>query len=101
MADKKNNKYKVRLQEIQLKDGTTPGASIEFEFENHDNIFNLIEQTKDSQWFEDKSQNTEFIVGLKLLGEVIIRNRKNPLFEELSPAFGQFMKKLKKGSREE
>jgi len=95
MTNKKNNKYKIQLQEVALKDGTQPGKSIAFEFENHDNIFNLIEQTQNSDRFEDKSQNIEFILGLKLFSEVMIKNRNNPLFEEFSPAFGQFMKKLK------
>ena len=30
-----------------------------------------------------------------LLGEVILKNRKHPLFEELGRQFGQFMKRLK------
>lgn len=95
MTNKKNNKYKIYLHEIGLKDGTQTGKSIEFDFENHDNILNLIEQTQDNFGFEDKSQNIEFILGLKLFSEVILKNRNNPLFEEFSPAFGQFMKKLK------
>lgn len=72
MSEKKNNKYKILLQEIELKDGTQSGKSIEFEFENHDNILALIEMTKDSDRFENKAENTEFIVGLKLFSEVMI-----------------------------
>ena len=83
------------LQEIELKDGTQTGKSIEFDCENHDNIFSLIEMTKDSDRFENKTDNTEFILGLKLFSEVVIRNRNNPLFEDFVPSFKEFMKKLK------
>ena len=95
MSEKKNNRYKILLHEIELKDGTQTGKSIEFEFENHDNIFSLIEMTKDSDRFENKTDNTEFILGLKLFSEVMIRNRNNPLFEDFAPSFKEFMKKLK------
>ena len=37
-------------------------------------------------------------VGLKLLGEVMLKNRSHPLFEEFGPQFGQFMKRLKNGN---
>lgn len=36
-----------------------------------------------------------FAVGLKLFSEVLLQNRKNPLFEDIAPAFRDFMKKLK------
>ena len=95
MSEKKNNRYKILLQEIELRDGTRPEKSIEFEFENHDNIFSLIEMTKDSGRFENQTDNTEFILGLKLFSEVMIRNRNNPLFEDFAPSLKEFMKKLK------
>lgn len=94
MSEKKNNRYKILLQEVELKDETETGKSIEFEFENHDNIFSLIEMTKDSDRFENKTDNTEFILGLKLFSEVMIRNRNNPLFEDFAASFKEFMKKL-------
>ena len=93
MATKKNNKYQVTLQEKELKDGTASNQSIAFDIENHDNLMEIISFSKDKNWFENKSQNIEFIVGLKLLGEVAIRNKKNPLFEEFLPALGELIKK--------
>lgn len=97
MAQKRNNKYKITLEELELKDGTAAGRNITFNFNNHDDIFHLIDLTKDSFGFEDKAQNTEFMVGLKLFSEVMLKNRKHELFEEFFPAFGEFMKKLKSG----
>src|SRR5438045_1587502 len=95
MAEKRNNKYKISLQEIELKDGTQSGKSVDFEFENHDDIMNLIERNRNSGRFRDENEDAEFIVGLKLFSEVMLRNKNNPLFEDFLPAFGQFMKKLK------
>lgn len=95
--EKRNNKYRVHLQELELKGGTQSDKSIEFEFQNHDNIFSIIERIKDRNLFEKKGDDIEFIIGLKLFSEVMMRNRDNPLFEELAPAFKNFMMKLKKG----
>lgn len=36
-----------------------------------------------------------FALGLKLFGETLLENRQHPLFEQLLPQFGQFMKHLK------
>lgn len=95
MTNKKNNRYKIQLQELELKSGEPANKTLEFEFENHDDLFELIERTKANRHFEGENENLEFIVGLKLFSEVMIRNRTNPLFEELLPAFKSFMMKMK------
>lgn len=92
----KTNIYKIFLQEVTLKDGTQSGKNIEFEFENHDNIFEIINKIQEKNLFNDKNQAVEFSLGLKLFSEVMLKNKDNPLFEELKPAIGEFMKKLKK-----
>lgn len=93
--EKRNNKYKIHLEEIELVDGSETGKTIEFEFTNHDNIMALIERAKENNRFENEADNLEFIVGLKLFSEVMMRNRRNPLFEDFAPAFKSFMMKLK------
>jgi len=42
-------------------------------------------------------QTKNFIVGLKLFSEVMLAERKHPLFSEFGPQFKLFMKKLKSG----
>lgn len=91
----KNNKYKITLQEIELRDGNEANKSLEFEFENHDNILNLIEKVQEKGMFENKDENTQFVLGLKLFSEIMMTHRNSPLFEGFLPAFGEFMKKLK------
>lgn len=98
MATKRNNKYQIHLEEIELKDGTPGEQSITFEFENHDNIFSILEMEGVQSKFSSKADFTEFIVGLKLFSEVMLRDKNNPLFEDFFPAFMQFMKKLKSKS---
>jgi len=95
MGTKRNNKYKIVLQEVELKDGVSGERKVDFEFENHDNIFDIMDKIMERNLFEDKGQSLEFSLGIKLFGEVMLKNKDNPLFEELKPAFMQFMKKLK------
>jgi len=94
--EKRAHQYKLTLEYLKdTKGEAVSEAPIELLFENHDNIFAIIERQKDKNLFGNKQQATEFAIGLKLFSEVMLKNRKDPLFEELGPAFGAFMKKLK------
>ncbi len=94
--EKRNNKYKILVEEIELKDGSQTGKNLTIEIENHDDLFQIIEMAKSKNIFPDQHQATEFALGLKLFTEVVLRNKENPLFEDLKPAIGFFMQKLKK-----
>ncbi|CAM4416006.1 protein of unknown function [Pedobacter westerhofensis] len=93
--NKKNNVYKIHLQEVELKDGRPATKILEFEFENHDDVFGIIEKMQEKNILEDSEAAMEFALGIKLFSEVMLKYKDNALFEELKPAFGQFMKKLK------
>ena len=84
---KKNNKYKLTLDEITLKDNPNPTGNLQFEFENHDDILSILEKIKQKNIF-DENTNKEFAVGLKLFSEVLLKNRNHELFKA-------FMTKLK------
>ncbi|MAB48505.1 MAG: hypothetical protein CMO82_03155 [Winogradskyella sp.] len=92
---KKNNKYSINLKELVLKDESVAEKNLEFEFENHDNIFNIIDILKAKNLFDNNNESVEFAVGLKLFSEVMLKNRKHELFEDFFPHFSDFMKKLK------
>ena len=79
-----------------MKDGSQSGKNLTIEVENHDDFFQIIEMAKLKNIFPDEKQATEFALGLKLFTEVILRNKENPLFEDLKPAIDAFMQKLKK-----
>ncbi len=93
---KKTNKYSLKLTQLQTtNDDKKQDKSLEIEFENHDEVFNIIELIKEKNLFENENQSIEFAIGLKLFTEVMLKNRKNELFSELSPEIQKFMKKLK------
>jgi len=54
MITKKNNLYKIRLEEVALKDDSPASKTIEFEFGNHDDIFDIIAKMQDKNMFDDK-----------------------------------------------
>jgi hypothetical protein len=93
---KRANKYKLTLEQVSLmNEETVLSEPLSLEFENHDEIFQIIEKIKAKQLFEGENQSTEFAIGLKMFSEVMLKNRKHPLFDDFFPAFGEFMKKLK------
>ena len=91
----KYNHYKVTLKHEYSPNDEELHASVEVVFDNHDNIFTIIEKLSERDLFNDKEQATEFAIGLKMFSEVMLRNRENPLFSEFAPAFKEFMQKLK------
>ncbi|RYF59568.1 MAG: DUF3861 family protein [Cytophagaceae bacterium] len=94
--EKKTNKYQLTLTLQQYANGESePPKHLALEFINHDEIFGIIERLQAVDPFDDSAQATEFAIGLKLFSEVMVKNRNNPLFEELMPAFSSFMKRLK------
>jgi hypothetical protein len=94
--NKRTNTYQLILtQTTAAKEGIDLHAPIQFEFENHDEIFGIIEQVKAKKLFDDGAKANEFAIGLKLFSEVIITNQDKEIFKSFMPAFGQFIKELK------
>jgi hypothetical protein len=94
--EKRTNKYRLNLEYLSAsREEIILPKLIELEFENHDNIFSIIETLRAKNIFDNENQAAEFAIGLKLFSEVMIKNKDLPLFEEFLPAFSSFMKKLK------
>lgn len=94
----KRHRYRVTVEHLADADGQ-PSAydkPMRFEVGNHDDVFAVVERVKRRGDFDDTT-TTAFVTGLKLFSEVMLENRENPLFEDFSPRFFAFMKKLKKG----
>lgn len=86
-------KHKVRITVESVADNKgnpVNGTPLVFTAENHDDIVALAQRVSAS---DDKA--LAFLVGLKLFGEAMLDDRDNPLYAEILPAFGAFMKKLK------
>lgn len=94
--EKKAHQYELTVTYLSNNRGeAVQAAPVVLQFENHDDIFRIIEAIKAKQIFPDGNHATEFAIGLKLFTEVILRYKDHPLFGELKPAIGGFMKKLK------
>ena len=93
--NKNYNHYKVTLEHIYSPADEDLHRRVEVVFDNHDNLFNVIDKVQDKDLFSDMGQSTEFAIGLKMFSEVMLKNKDNPLFEEFFPSFKDFMKKLK------
>ncbi|SHF45094.1 DUF3861 domain-containing protein [Dysgonomonas macrotermitis] len=94
--EKKGYQYKLRLQALKDLQGEEVNKEpLEFEFVNHDDLFKVIGFMKEKNLFQNSDESVQFALGLKLFSEVMLHNRTHPIFEELGPAFGSFMKRLK------
>lgn len=62
---------------------------MEIDFDNHDEIFQIIERLQDKNPFDDVSQAAQFALGLKLFSEVRLKNRTHllKLSESLHASF--------------
>lgn len=87
------NKYSVSV--IEKTESADGGRRLEFEFENHDDLFRIVEKIKAIGQFNSEEEVIRFCVGLKLLGSVMIKHRSEELFKDFDSAFVEFMKKLK------
>lgn len=94
--EKRANKYRLTLELIATAKGETGvHGPLQLEFDNHDEIFSVIQRIQEKDIFQNKQQATEFAIGLKMFSEVMLKNKNLSLFEEFTPAFRAFMKKLK------
>ena len=96
---KRAHHYRLRLEHLAAAAPNQPThAPLEIEFDNHDDILQIVDRLEARQLFTTPGQATEFAIGLKLFSEVMLKNREHPLFAEFRPAFSEFMKKLKGGA---
>lgn len=93
---KRTNKYKLTLQQISLmNEEKVSSEPLLLEFENHDEIFKIIDTMRQKNLFGDENQSTEFAIGIKMFSEVLLKNKNHPIVKDFFPSFGDFMKKLK------
>ena len=90
------HRYRVTVEPLAFGDETTTQVSdiLRFEAASHDEVLGLTQRIRQRGDF-DENGAAALIVGLKLLSEVVLRNRKRPMFEEFLPHFGQLIRHLK------
>ncbi|TDQ56793.1 uncharacterized protein DUF3861 [Mesocricetibacter intestinalis] len=97
----KQHQYKITLQHTADPEGNPiRDKQIEFSAPNHEDIFTIIEKTGKRENFTPEMAQ-RFAVGLKLFSEVMLENRKDPLFERLLPHFRAMMKIIKEKNQQE
>jgi len=96
MSEKRVHEYKITFGHLKNNKGEPVNEELELLFQNHDNISKIIEALLEKDLFKEKSQTVQFVIGLKLFGDIVMKNRDMELFSNFQPAFMEFMKKLKK-----
>ena len=93
---RRGNKYQITVMPLggDAPDTTEPPASLVFMHENHDDLLLVMERVRMSTGFDSDSAAAT-AVGLKLLGEVMLKQRENPLFDAMRTPMRQFIQALK------
>ncbi len=90
------NEYHLILTRVHQVNGQVGEREpIKLDIKLHDEIYEIIERVNGKNIFSEQATASEFAIGLKLFGEIIIKNRHTPLFNDFLPHFKSFMKKLK------
>lgn len=85
--------YRLTIQEVD-DTAAHPPDSLSFYVSNHDDLMQVFDRVRERKAVPEV-EAAEFTLGLKLFSEVLLRHRREPLFAELLPHVGTFMKKLK------
>jgi len=91
----KEHRYRITLEHLATaSEGQSLHAPLSFEAGNHDDIFSIVARLRGNGQF-DSDTSAQLALGLKLFSEVMLKNRKHPLFEDIQPALRDFIMKLK------
>lgn len=89
---RKNRSYRITIEEVNSQQEN--GKKLQFDYEDREDVFNVVENLKQNSGLED-SVATKVGVALRLLGPIMMENRKHPLFIDFMPHFKTFMQNLK------
>lgn len=91
----REHRYRITLEHLATPKQAEPThAAISFEAGNHDDLFTIIDKVRSKNQF-DADTAASLALGLKLFTEVMLKNRSNPLFAEISLPMRDFIQKLK------
>jgi hypothetical protein len=89
---KQDNCYRITIEEVNSEQEA--GQTLQFEFQDREDLFNVVDSLKKGSGLEE-SLATKIAVALRLLGPVMMQNRKHALFVDFMPHFKTFMHNLK------
>ncbi len=86
--------YRITVEALDGPAGHPTGAQLRFEAANHDDLLRIAGRVRQRGLVPDH-EAASLAIGTKLLGEVVLAHRRAPLFAELAPAMGAYMRRLK------
>ena len=92
------NSYRYRVTVEQITDGKgqpVDGRSLVFEAACHDEMLGIAEPVREKRVVANANAAAAMAIGLKLFGEVVIAERRDPMFAEVHAALGTFIRGLK------
>ena len=92
----REHRYRITMEHIATPRQDMPlHPPLTFEDGNHDDIFRIVRLQKDAGRFASDNEAAAFALGLKLLGEAVLRNRDDPLLQQLKAPLRDFIGALK------
>jgi hypothetical protein len=88
------HRFRITVQSLSAD---AEADSLQFEATNHDDII-AIARRMNGRFDLDEQSSKAFAIGLKLFGEVILKNRSRHPFDQIRPALAEFMKAVKGAS---
>ncbi|NKF50825.1 DUF3861 domain-containing protein [Shewanella sp. WXL01] len=88
----KHNQYRVIVE--QISEDNQAIKTLSFEYEDREDLFKTIEVIGDHSGI-DKDQAPRLTLALRLLGPMMMAERKHELFKDFMPHFKTFMQNLK------
>ena len=93
------NSYRYRVTVEQVADGkgqpVTDERSLVFEAACHDELLGIADRVREKRVVANANAAAALAVGLKLCAEVVLAERKDPMFAEVHVALGNFIRALK------
>ncbi len=88
-------RYKVTVEALAgAKGEPVDKPALSFEVKNHDDILAIAERAKGRAGLDDDS-SAALAISLKLFSEVMLMNRRHPLFAEIQGPFREFIQAFK------
>lgn len=92
---KRKHRYRITIEHLDVpKADMTPHKPLSFEASNHDDLFSIIERSKQKGIF-DEDTAASLALGSKLFGEVMMNGGYQPLFERIRDPFRAFIRSYK------
>ncbi|MCR9943114.1 DUF3861 domain-containing protein [Vibrio owensii] len=90
---RKDNHYRITIEEVSVEEGRE-AKSLSFEVQDREDMLNIVDKIGQGSGLEP-ADATRVGVALRLLGPVMMKDRKHPLFADFMPHFRNFMQNMK------